>query len=120
MPRSVDLIVDYSDGVRKQIKRIPWRVNSDRFRQYSRAARDRPHGVTFISRGTGETAFVTQIDDLKNEGGGDNAKNWVFRVNDHLFDKGRGVARGPIGRRHLVEVRSVRIEWGGVLSEPRT
>ncbi len=40
-------------------------------------------------RGTGETAFVTSIGGMKNEGA--EGKNWIFRVNDKLGDKSAGV-----------------------------
>jgi len=41
--------------------------------------------LTFKMKGEGKTAFLTEIDGVKNEGG--LGKNWVFRVNDELGDR---------------------------------
>ena len=46
----------------------------------------------FVARGSGPTAFVTQVDDLKNQGDEDNAKDWTFRINDRLIHKSCGLA----------------------------
>ncbi len=40
-------------------------------------------------RGSGETAFVTSIGGVENEGA--DGKNWIFRVNDQLGDKSAGI-----------------------------
>jgi hypothetical protein len=88
---TVELIIDYGDSVQKHLVRIPWREHLTTLDVLA-AAKNRPHGVTFAARGSGSTAFVTQVDDLKNQGGGDDAKNWVFRINDHLVDKSCGLA----------------------------
>ena len=39
-------------------------------------------------RGSGETAFVTSIDEIENEGAA--GSNWVFYVNDELAKRGAG------------------------------
>ncbi len=62
-----------------------------------RAAEKRPHGVAFASRGAGETAFVTRLDDVDNQGGAAGAKNWTFRVNDRLQDASCGVVEVKAG-----------------------
>ena len=43
-----------------------------------------PRGIEFAKRGRGETTLVTQIDDLKNQGG---QKNWIYRVNGKMGDR---------------------------------
>ena len=45
--------------------------------------------LKFESRGAGETAFVTAIDGVKNEGS--DGKNWIYRVNEKLGDKSAGI-----------------------------
>ena len=50
-----------------------------------KVAEKHPHGLKFSYRGKGATAFLTQIDDLKNEGGG--GKNWIYEVNGKVADR---------------------------------
>lgn len=53
---------------------------------------ERSHNMSEIklqSTGSGETAFVVAIDDVKNEGA--SGDNWVYYVNDQLGDRGSGV-----------------------------
>ena len=50
-----------------------------------RASERHPHGIKFSYRGKGATAFLTQIDDLKNEGGG--GRNWMYEVNGKVADR---------------------------------
>ena len=45
--------------------------------------------LTFESTGRGETAFISAIGGVKNEGAA--GDNWVFRVNQQLGDRGSGV-----------------------------
>jgi hypothetical protein len=51
-------------------------------------ARDRGD-LTFESTGRGETAFVSAIGGIENEGAA--GDNWVFHVNEQLGDRGSGV-----------------------------
>jgi hypothetical protein len=55
------------------------------------AAKARPHGITFRATGSGGSAFLTQIDDLTNEGGGAGKKNWQLWINSAYADRGFGV-----------------------------
>ena len=48
------------------------------------AARKHPRGIRFKYRGSGKRAFLTQIDDVENEGKGN---NWIFRVNKKLGEE---------------------------------
>lgn len=45
--------------------------------------------LEFKFRGTGETAFVTSIDGVDNEGA--DGENWTYRVNDELGDRSAGI-----------------------------
>jgi Domain of unknown function (DUF4430) len=89
--RTVELVIDYGDGVQKRLAHIPWRDHLTALDVLT-AAQNHPHGITFVARGAGPTAFVTRLDDLENQGGSPDAKNWVFRINDRLVDEGCGVA----------------------------
>ena len=82
---NVRLTVDYGDGAQKCYPRIPWSKKMTAF-DATRWAAQHPRGIKLVKRGQGSTTLVTQIDDLKNGGGGD-AKNWIFRVNGKMGDK---------------------------------
>jgi Domain of unknown function (DUF4430) len=73
----VQLTIDYGDGCEKHFTRIAWREGMTVLDALE-AARKHPRGIRFEHRGAGETAFVSQIDELKNQGQG---KNWLYHVN---------------------------------------
>jgi uncharacterized protein DUF4430 len=76
---AVELVVDYGDGVEKRFKRIPIHGGMTVLGAL-RFTADRPHGIKYEMRGEGDLAFLTKIDDLSNQGGGD-GRNWLYRVN---------------------------------------
>ena len=82
-PPTVQLIVDYGDGVQKHFTALPWKEGMTVFDALE-AAQKHPRGIKAVYRGKGETAFLTQIDDLENEGRG---RNWIYRVNGELAKK---------------------------------
>ena len=59
-----------------------------------KAAQAHSHGVAFTSKGSGETAMVTKIGDLKNEGTG---RNWIFYVNDKPGEASAGISAVKAG-----------------------
>ena len=81
---AVRLVIDYGDGVIKTITGLPWTRGSTVL-DVMNAAKDRPHGISFGYTGSGASAFLTQIDDIANEGGG--RKNWQLWVNTSYADK---------------------------------
>jgi len=81
---SVRLLIDYGDGVTKTIAGLPWTKGSTVL-DVMNAAKSRPHGISFGYTGSGASAFLTQIDDIANEGGG--KKNWQLWVNTSYADK---------------------------------
>jgi hypothetical protein len=81
---AVRLVIDYGDGVMKTITGLPWTRGSTVL-DVMNAAKDRPHGISFGYTGSGASAFLTQIDDIANEGGG--KKNWQLWVNTSYADK---------------------------------
>jgi hypothetical protein len=79
----VRLAIDYGDGVEKHFTALAWREGMSVL-DATKAAQEHPRGIKFQFRGSGETAFLTQIDDLKNEGRG---RNWIYRVNGELAER---------------------------------
>ena len=88
------LIVDYGDGSQKHFTELPWREGITVL-EATKIAQKHPRGVKSTVRGSGSTAFLTQIDDVANEGG--DGRNWVFRVNDELGDRSCGVTKIDAG-----------------------
>lgn len=85
---TLKLTVDFSDGYEVSYDLIEWRRGMtvlDVMRDLSRHA----HPLTFEFRGKGETAFLTSIQGVKNQGG--EGGNWIFRVNGKLAKQGCGV-----------------------------
>ncbi len=87
--RSVKLVVDYGDGVEKHFPAIPWKEGMTVLDVMS-AATGRAHGIAFEHTGSGDTAILTRIDDLSNEGGGKEKKNWLYWVNDKFAERSFG------------------------------
>jgi len=84
----VKLVVDYGDGVQKHFTALPWKKGLTVLGA-TRAAEKHPRGIETKLRGSGETAFLMQIDDVTNEGGA--GRNWVYRVNGKLGDRSAGI-----------------------------
>jgi uncharacterized protein DUF4430 len=81
---TVRLVIDYGDGVIKTITGLPWTKGSTVL-DVMNTAKSRLHGISFGYTGSGASAFLTQIDDVANEGGG--KKNWQLWVNTSYADK---------------------------------
>jgi len=77
---SVRLVIDYGDGVEVHFTALEWRSGMTVLDALS-AARKHPRGVPFKQRGSGSSALITQIGDVKNGGGGAQSKNWMYSVN---------------------------------------
>ena len=96
-PQTIQLTVDYNDGVRKEFV-LPFNAGMTVFDAMT-AAKANPHGLTFDCdpkfpcTGPAANRFLSYIDDLKNQGGGPSAKNWLFWVNDTFSDQGFGVCK---------------------------
>ena len=81
--KKIALTVNYGDGVEKRFTAIPWKPGMTVL-DVLEAARKHPRGVRFKYRGSGERAFLYQIDEVTNEGKGD---NWIFRINKKLAEE---------------------------------
>lgn len=88
------LIVDYGDNSQKHFTELPWRDGLTVL-EATKIAQKHPRGIQAKSRSSGSTAFLTQIDDVSNEGG--DGRNWVFRVNGELGDRSCGVYKVNAG-----------------------
>ena len=86
---TVRLVVDYGDGVQVHFMALPWSEGMTVLEALT-AAQKHPRGITFTHRGSGSSALITAIGNLKNEGGGETAKNWLFYVNDKQSEVGVG------------------------------
>ncbi len=78
--QTVRLVVDYGDGTTKTINDLAW-SKGNTVLDAMKAATARPHGISFSYTGAGDTAMVTKIDDVQNQGGGAGKKNWQYGVN---------------------------------------
>ena len=84
---TVQLIVDYGDGVEKHFPRIKWQDKMT-VQGVTLAASKHPRGIQIKQRGKKATAFLSQIDNLANQSSG---LSWVYRVNGKLADRSFGV-----------------------------
>lgn len=85
--KTVRVVIDYNDGSEKHFTAIAWKPEMTVY-DATRAAQAHPRGIKFESKGKGATAFLTKIDDVKNEGRG---RNWLFHVNGKQADCSFGV-----------------------------
>lgn len=90
--RHVRLVIDYGDGVQKHFIALPHTDGMSAFDALL-AAKDHPRGIKLTHTGKGETAFVSAIDDLKNQGMGKDKKNWQFFINDTFGEQGAGAVQ---------------------------
>ncbi|WP_254512174.1 DUF4430 domain-containing protein [Anatilimnocola floriformis] len=81
--KTVQLTIDYGDGVQKTFSAIDWKEKQTVF-DVLQAAEKHPRGIKLKHRGSGAALFVSAIDDKANEGVG---SNWTFQVNGTLGDR---------------------------------
>ena len=84
---TVGLVIDYDDGVEKHFRELPWKAGMTVL-DVIQAAQRHPRGSQFVYRSEGDTAFLTAIDDVKNQGRG---RNWIFSINGQLGKRGFAV-----------------------------
>ncbi|MDG2384262.1 MAG: DUF4430 domain-containing protein [Pirellulaceae bacterium] len=86
--QTVKLIIDYGDGVEKHFPQLKWAAKITVFELMQQASQH-PRGIQFKHQGRGSTVLLTQIDELKNQGG--TAQNWIYRVNQKLGNRSIGI-----------------------------
>jgi hypothetical protein len=74
------LVIDYGDGSQKHFTALAWKKGMTVFDALT-AAQQHPRGIRFESTGRGATLLITSIEGMKNEGGGTDARNWIYSVN---------------------------------------
>jgi uncharacterized protein DUF4430 len=80
---AVELTIDYGDGMQKRFARIPHEEGMTVLAALNAAA-SHSRGIKFNKTGSGEAAMLTAIDGVANEAGGDENRNWMYRVNGKL------------------------------------
>lgn len=83
---TVRLTVDYGDGASKTISDLGW-AKGNTVLDALKEATTRPHGVSFSFTGSGDSAVLTKIDDVQNQGAGTGKKNWQYWVNGAYGDR---------------------------------
>jgi hypothetical protein len=86
---TVKVVVDFADGVEKHFTRVSWTQGMTVLDAMNTVAKH-PRGIEVRYRGRGSTTLLVRIDDLENEG---NGRNWIYRVNHKLADRGIGAYR---------------------------
>ncbi len=90
----VRLVIDFQDGTQLVFPRVSLidihreRTVLDALQLATKIAS--PRALTFDATGSGEMTLVTAIAGVKNEGGGKEARNWQFWVNDQFATRGVG------------------------------
>lgn len=90
--RHIKLVIDYGDGVQKHFVAIEHKAGMTVFDALL-AAKAHVRGIEIEHTGSGATALVRRIDDLKNQGAGGStgeSRNWQFFVNDQYATAGAG------------------------------
>lgn len=77
-PKEVKLTIDTGDPKVTAVK-VPYAGEKMTVRDLLQAAQ--PQGITAVYQGEGEGAMLQSLQGIGNEGGGKEAKNWIFYVN---------------------------------------
>jgi hypothetical protein len=88
--KAIKLVIDFGDGAQKVYPALAWAEGMTVLDALT-AGQSTPHGIRFEHKGAGATAFVTRIDDVANQGGGQVTKNWLYRVNGQYLKKSCGI-----------------------------
>jgi hypothetical protein len=83
----VELTIDYGDGAQKRFTALTWKEKMTVYDALKQASQHR-RGIKETHTGSGESLFVSSIDDVKNEGVG---RNWLFEVNGAKADRSSGI-----------------------------
>ena len=89
---SFGLVVDFGDGKRKEFTKLIGHEGITVLEAMQIAGKD-AQGLKWSTtrNATGNNAFVDQIDGIKNEGGGTDAKNWTYKINGKKGQVSAGV-----------------------------
>lgn len=87
--QTVSVIIDSGQGQKRVVEGLPWREGLTAW-EATRAASRRTPGFSLKHSGEGAMVFITEIDGLKNQGGGADKRNWQLWVNEAYSDAGVG------------------------------
>jgi hypothetical protein len=80
---TVSLAIEFGAG-RREYETQPLRAGMT-VRDLFASAGEPSGGIKFAQQGSGETAFLTELDGVKNEGAG--GRNWTYTVNGKFADR---------------------------------
>jgi len=86
--RTVSVEIRGGKGHQHKINGIAWRQGMTVLSALQQVGKRKQKPIKHVATGSGETAFVKEIDGLPNEGSG--GRNWMYEVNG----KGSGVSCG--------------------------
>lgn len=87
--QTVSLEIQFKDGKKKRIEKIPYKEKMTVLDVMNYAKKNKK--MNFLFRGKNDTAFLTSIDGVKNQGS--RGDNWIFRVNKKLGRKSFGITQ---------------------------
>jgi hypothetical protein len=90
----ISLTIDFGDGRPKNFDAIAWRSGITVAEAMKAAS-----GMTVAQKGSGQSAFVTSIDGVQNQGA--DAKNWMYKINGKVADRSFAVYELKPGDRIL-------------------
>jgi hypothetical protein len=86
------LVIDFGNGKKKEFEKLIGHEGITVLEAMQIAGKDAQGLELSTTRNaTGRSAFVEQIDDIKNEGGGENVKNWMYKINGKKGQVSAGV-----------------------------
>ena len=88
--KTVKLVIDYGDCSQRVYLSLAWN-DGDTVLSAMDKAKVHTHPLAFAYTGSEASVFVTEIDGMKNQGGGADKKNWLFWVNGKFGDRSAGV-----------------------------
>lgn len=88
--KTVKLAIDFGDGTERVYDSLPWSEGVTVLTAMDKAKAE-AEPVTYGLSGSGDAAFVNEINGVKNEGTGSGKKNWLFWVNGKFADRSAAV-----------------------------
>lgn len=88
--KTVKLVLEFGDGTKRVYDSLPWSEGVTVLTAMDEAKAG-AEPVTYALSGSGDAAFVNEINGVKNEGTGSGKKNWLFWVNGKFADRSAAV-----------------------------
>lgn len=95
MPPAVQLSIDFGDGFQKSYRAIPWSADDMTVADAMQFAAQHAHATKFETRGENDTAFLSSIDGVKNQGYG--KRSWIFHINGSMAEESFGTVKLQVG-----------------------